>query len=157
MKEKILFKEEQSMRQWWLWLLLFGILAFFIYGDIQQIVFKVPFGNKPAPDMVLIITTIGMLGLCYFFYQLKLITTITEEYIHIKYSFLVDKKVKWKDIKQATIIQYGFVGYGLRLSFKHGTVYNASGNKGLQIQSKYGKFVVGTQKPEELKLLILNV
>lgn len=46
------------------------------------------------------------------------------------------------------------MGYGLRFSFKYGTVYNASGNKGLQIHSKFGKFVVGTQKPEKLNLIV---
>jgi len=153
---EILFKEEQKMSQWWLWVLLLGILSIFVYGDIQQIILGKPFGDKPAPDFVLILSTLGILGLCYFFYLLKIITTITNEYIHIKYSFFVDKKVKWRDVKKAEIIQYSFVGYGLRLSFKYGTVYNASGNKGLQIHSKFGKFVVGTQKPEELAQIMSN-
>ncbi len=153
-EEEILFREEQKMKQWWLWIMLILLLALPIYGLIQQMIFKIPFGNNPAPDFVLILI-ISLMGLlCYFFFSIRLITTINKDSIHIKYSILANKKVKWQDAKSAELIEYGFVGYGVRWSFKYGTVYNTSGNKGLLIHSKYGKFVVGTQKPEELNSIV---
>ncbi|MEY2949509.1 MAG: hypothetical protein RLZZ248_710, partial [Bacteroidota bacterium] len=40
----------------------------------------------------------------------------------------------------------------LRVSFKHGTVYNIGGKYGLAIVTKAGKkWVLGTQDPERMK------
>ena len=52
-------------------------------------------------------------------------------------------------------MNYGFVGYGIRLGSKYGTVYNMKGNRGLAIELNNGKkFVIGTQKEMELKNVV---
>ena len=57
-----------------------------------------------------------------------------------------------KDIEEAELIKYGFVGYGIRLSIKYGSVYNVKGDKGLRITLKNGKkYLIGTQTPDNLK------
>ncbi|MGK7390468.1 MAG: hypothetical protein ACNS60_08955 [Candidatus Cyclobacteriaceae bacterium M2_1C_046] len=65
----------------------------------------------------------------------------------------VYKSIKWKDIEQAEVINYGFIGgWGIRFGSKYGVLYNIKGNKGLHIKLKNGdQLVVGTQKEDELK------
>lgn len=154
---KVLFKEEQKMKQWWLWVILIGITLLPIYGLIQQVVFDTPFGNKPAPSWTLAILLLFMIGMIYFFYSLNLKTTITKDHLHIDYSILANKKIAWKDVNYSEVIKYNFVGYGLRYSRKYGTVYNASGNMGLLIKTKFGKFVAGTKQPDELTKVLKQV
>ncbi len=85
-------------------------------------------------------------------------TVINADKIVIKHLYFVKKEWKWSDIQSAKIIKYGFVGYGIRLSLNHGTVYNIKGNKGMLIQLKNGKKrLIGTQKPEELSKVILAI
>ena len=59
----------------------------------------------------------------------------------------------------AEIVNYGFVGgWGIRLWTKYGTVYNMRGNKGLAIALTDGnKFLIGTQKPEELTAILEKI
>ncbi len=47
---------------------------------------------------------------------------------------------------------------GIWLFTKYGTVYNTRGNKGLALELKNGKkFLIGTQKMEELSEVVGNV
>ncbi|MCO4822597.1 MAG: hypothetical protein KC469_11050 [Flavobacteriaceae bacterium] len=68
----------------------------------------------------------------------------------------VKKRVHWKEIKSAEIVNYGFVGgWGIRLWTKYGTVYNTKGNTGLAVVLLNGKkFLIGTQKASELNKLV---
>ena len=72
---------------------------------------------------------------------------------------LVKKDIKWKDIKDVQVIEYGFVGgFGIRLGTKYGTVYNIKGNKGLAIELTNGKkYLIGTQKETELKTALKKI
>lgn len=76
--------------------------------------------------------------------------------IDMRFSPLSSKKVKWSEIDSAEVVDYGFVGgWGVRLGSKYGTVYNVNGSKGLALKLKNGKkFVIGTQKEDELKSVV---
>lgn len=77
------------------------------------------------------------------------------EGIFIEFAPMTKKKLNWSEIKNLEVIQYGFVGYGIRVSSKYNIVYNTSGNKGLLITLKNGRNVlVGTQKEADLKMFI---
>jgi hypothetical protein len=85
-------------------------------------------------------------------------TKIDQKEIRIQFFPFTNKVVEWKDVKSAEVIKYGFVGYGIRLFTKYGTVYNTKGNKGLALELKNGKkLLVGTQKIEEMKEVVRNV
>jgi hypothetical protein len=59
------------------------------------------------------------------------------------------------NLKSIKIVRYEFVGYGIRIGSKYGTVYNTKGDIGLAIETRSGqKFVIGTQKQEELQNII---
>ena len=71
MEDHIVFEEEQRFTQWWLWLLVGGILLIPIYGIVQQIIFKEPFGDNPMSDVGLIITFIVNLVIFVLFLDAK--------------------------------------------------------------------------------------
>ena len=150
---EILFREEQRFTQWFIWIFLIGLTCLPIYGIIQQVILNNTFGNKPMSDTGLFVFLIFSLAFCYFFWMIKLRTTVTRDHIWIRLSPLARRKILWRDVAKAEIVQYTpWIGYGLRISPSYGTVYNIKGNKGLFMVLKNGKKVmVGTQKSRELE------
>lgn len=145
------FKEKQKFTQWWLWLFLIAIGIFQVYALSSQLIQGVYFGDKPMSNIGLIIFTIIPFGIIILFWYLKLETEIDEKEIRIQFTPLVKKTFRWEDIQSAAIIEYKFVGYGIRLFTSYGTVYNTKGNTGLAIELKSGeKILIGTQKADEL-------
>ena len=65
MDTKVLFVEKQKFKQKWVWILLGTINLVFFYGIIQQIYFKIPFGNNPTGDKGLIIASMLFLTFCF--------------------------------------------------------------------------------------------
>ncbi|HWJ25485.1 MAG TPA: hypothetical protein VNS32_03025, partial [Flavisolibacter sp.] len=149
------FEEQQQFRQRWVYMvyvLLFALLVLFIYADIEQIIFGRLFGDKPASNFVLILLTLFILSLLVLLYYIKLETLISDEGVCFRWRPFQKtyRKFDWGEIGKAEIINYGFVGYGWRLT-PYGTIYNVAGDTGLQLHLKSGKKVVlGTQKANEL-------
>ena len=152
---KIQFKEKQKFTQWWIWLILIGLGSIAVYGVVQQIFFGIEFGSKPMSNIGIIIFAFCVLGFIYFFWYMKLITKINDNGIKMQFVPFVKKEIKWNELKSAKIVNYGFVGYGIRLGSKYGTIYNTNGNIGLAVELNNGKkFVIGTQKKTELKNIV---
>ena len=155
----VLFHEKQRFTQWWVWALLIGVNAVTIYGIIQQIVFKIPYGNNPSPDAVLLLVSLIPMGIAVLIYTLCLETQLTDESITIKFYPLVrSKTIQLKELQKVYVRQYAplreFGGWGYRVSL-NGTAYNVRGNQGLQLELKNGKkILIGTQKPTELQGVI---
>lgn len=143
------------MKQWWLWALLgLGTLVP-VFGIYKQMIVGEPFGNKPASDTVLILLLLFMLCMMCVFWMMHLKTEVTVEYISAHFFPFTKRTFIWEDIKSATIVDYGFVGFGIRLGTKYGTVYNTGGNKGLAIQLTNGKkYCIGTQCEDELQKVV---
>ncbi len=145
-----IYKETQKINQWWMQVLLLGIAALPIWTF-----FKLHGSGQPYEEVLL---SSGFLTACILpalvillFLLLTLTTEVTAEGIRVKYFPLWGTRIAWDEVRSAEIIQYGFVGYGIRLSFEYGVVYNAKGNKGLQILKKSGdKVLIGTQHPDDL-------
>ncbi|WP_297765486.1 hypothetical protein [uncultured Muriicola sp.] len=156
MDPNIIFEEDQRFTQLWLWLLMGGMLLIPIYGIVQQIVLKEPFGDNPMSDLGLIIFFIAMLALCGFFWMIRLQTTITKDEITINFPPLAKKRILWSDVEQAQIVKYSpLIGYGVRIWTPHGTVYNVKGNRGLFLILKNGKkCMIGTQRHREIEDLV---
>lgn len=149
------FKEKQKFTQWWLWLFLIAIGLFQLYGIYKQLIKVEDFGDKPMSDIGLIFFSIIPFGIIILFWYMKLETVIDQKEIQIKFTPLVRKTFKWEDVKSATVLNYKFVGYGIRLFTSYGTVYNTKGNTGLAIELNSGeKILIGTQKGTELAQII---
>ncbi len=150
------FKEEQKFTQWWLWLILIPIGVLPIIGIYKQLTKGEEFGDKPMSDLGLIIFSIFIFSLLGLFFIMKLKTSIDKNGIRMNFFPFVKKKVNWSEIKNAKVVNYGFVGgWGIRLWTKYGTVYNMKGNKGLAIELKSGKkILIGTQRETELNQVL---
>ncbi|WP_235982495.1 hypothetical protein [Gelidibacter maritimus] len=153
---EMVFKEEQKFTQWWLWLILIGIGILPIIGIYNQLIVGDGFGNDPMSDFIFIVFCLLIFGLIAVFWFMRLKTEIDQNEIRMTFIPFLKKRVNWKDIKNAEIVNYGFVGgWGIRLGTKYGTVYNTKGNKGLAIELLNGKkFLIGTQKETELNKIL---
>ncbi|HUH25118.1 MAG TPA: hypothetical protein VLY87_00695 [Flavobacterium sp.] len=150
---KPIFQENQRFNQWWVWLIILLAGGFPIIGLIQQVYLDKPFGDQPMSNTGLFLTSGFYLLFIIFFYYMQLQTKITQETIYFRFIPFVKRIINFNEIETYKVINYGFVGgWGIRLGTKYGTVYNIRGNKGLFIKLKNGKsFVIGTQKPDELR------
>ena len=150
--QKAVFTETQKFDRWWVWAILvlalipnFIIIGNAINNDIELTAKDVLFHN------------VIMAVVLVLFIIMKLKTEVTKSGIKFTYIPFYKRTIAWSEIASLQLLKYGFVGYGIRLSFKYGTVYNTKGNKGLSIVLKNGeKLIIGTQKPEELKQIIEN-
>lgn len=155
---KIEFQEEQKFTQWWLWLILIGIGIIPIVGIYKQLIVGETFGDKPATNIELIVFSLLTLGILMLFWFMRLKTKINEHEIQMSFFPFIKKVISWKEIRNAKIVKYQFVGYGIRLTSEYGTVYNIKGNKGLAIELKTGKqFLIGTQKSTELAKIVEKI
>jgi hypothetical protein len=155
------FYEKQKFNQWWIWLIIIAITVASSYAAIQQLVFKVPFGNEPASDNVLIILCMVPLFILTIFTFMYLETKINSDGVFYKFNILHFKyrQIKWEEIEKIytreyrPVAEYG--GWGIKWGRKSGKAYNISGNQGVQIELKNGKkILIGTQKSQEVELLL---
>ena len=150
------FKEEQKFRQPWLiiFLILVSILPWI--GMIEQVLFGQNFGNKPAPNWMIITIWLAFgIGLPVFFFSIKLISEVGNDGIYLRF-FPLHRKFKvypYDEIEKyevriyRPIYEYG--GWGIRYGLK-GKAYNVYGNKGIQLVFKNKKkLLIGSQKSEE--------
>lgn len=149
------FTETQKFG-WWVWLLMIPVCLIPVVGLVVQMGFGKDFGNNPISNGGLIFLLMFGLVMIGLFSAMKMKTLIDEKHITINFFPLAKKSVTWDEVKNANVINYGFVGgWGVRLWTKYGTVYNMRGNKGLAIELKNGKrFLIGTQKEKELDKFI---
>ncbi len=148
----LLFKENQRFTQWWIWLILIITASLTAYVFIQQLILDNPVGSKPLPDAWVIFFSFVYVFVLLFFWVLELRTEIDNEEIRARLFPFLQHKFFWDEIKSAEVIEYKFVGYGLRFSQNYGTVLNIKGNKGLAIELHSGaKFLIGTQDSDSLK------
>ena len=148
---KIKFKEEQRFRQWWLWtfiiLFVVGIAAMILYQNFTG----KEIGDNSISKLEFIKLSMGVLITVILLWTIKLKTEIDQKGIRFSFFPFSSKNILWEEIKKAEVLEYGFVGFGIRLWTKHGTVYNIKGNNGLAIELSNGKkILIGTQQKEEL-------
>ena len=157
---KIEFHEKQKFTQWWLWLLLIAISVLpFIGIFFSHLIFPESDAENISDSSTTIIFAVTMVLVIILFLLMTLKTDIDQKAIKMSFFPFVKKRIEWKDVKKAEVINYGFVGgWGIRLFTNYGTVYNTSGNKGLALELQNGKrLVIGTQKEQELSRIVKNI
>ncbi|MBU2997896.1 hypothetical protein KO500_15750 [Cellulophaga baltica] len=163
MENNVLFKEEQKFSQWWLWCLLLAPFIFSLLTIIIAIYEQFSSGTKNLSLSLIIkndtaIALLILVAVIIIFLVLRLKTIITTKAIKIQYFPFFTKIIDWSTVETARVVTYGFVGYGIRISLKHGMVYNVKGNKGLALTLKKGKrLLIGTQKEKELEQIIAEI
>ncbi len=148
-----MYTETQRFTQWWLWLILIGVWSLMVYSIITA---------PPQTDAAVYVSFgIGIL-LPLLFWQMRLITRMTEEGIYVRFIpfHFKEKFFAWETITASYVRTYSplkeYGGWGIKYGFNgQGLVYNVAGNTGLQLQFKEGEAVlIGTQKGEEIKQVL---
>lgn len=154
--EKTYYREVQSFRQVWLWLIIVLPAALFSFGFMKQIIYKMPFGSKPMSDHALIVIWLATLILPCVFYFCKLCTLVKKDGVYVRFipfhfSYVpipFSQVRKYEARTYSPVAEYG--GWGIRYSGTHGKAYNVSGNQGIQFELDNGKrILIGTQKADE--------
>ena len=158
--ERVLFKEEQKFRQFWLWMLIAVSLLTPIVLMLWQAVATYREGSQDFLLMLflllfILVITIPVVWLLYFS---KLVIEIRSDGIWFQFPPMLNR---WKCIRKDEIESYimrvykpvwEFGGWGIK-GGRRNKAYNVSGNIGLQICLKDGKKVLfGTQKKQAVEL-----
>ena len=151
-----MFTETQRFTQWWLWLILIGSWITMMYSIATV--------SPPTTISFSISFVVGLL-LPVLFWQMRLITRITQEGIYVRFIpfHFKEKFFPWDTIKASYVRTYSplkeYGGWGIKYGFNgQGLVYNVVGNVGLQLQFKEGEAVlIGTQKGEEIKQVLADM
>ena len=149
------FQEEQSFRQWWLWLLIGSLAAVQWWGFVQQIVLGQPWGNRPAPDwMMVLLWLFTGIGLPAFFLYLRLIVTVTDQAIEIHFRPLTRRTIPMAEVTHAEARTYSplreYGGWGIR-GVGGRRAYHVSGNRGVELTLMDGrKVMIDSRRAEDL-------
>lgn len=128
--------EKQKFKNKVIWIVVLMLNCFVLYGVIKQLIYKIPFGENPAPNFILLlglVTTLLLLGMLFLIY-LKI--TINENEIIIHFYPFIKKTIQIKEIKNLEIVEYNplrdYGGWGIRYG-KKGKAYTIGGKLGLSI------------------------
>lgn len=162
-REDIVFTETQRFKQWWLWLIFFGLNGKVLFDVFKQ------FGNE-SPDrttgMTELLISAGLVfSVTILFIVSRLETVIKQDGIYVRFFpfHIRFKHYHWHSLTKAFVRQYSPVteygGWGLRLGlFGKGAAYNISGNQGLQLElTNSKKLLIGTNKPDELSEVLKQI
>ncbi len=155
------FVETQKFDQWWMRLLLFGVLFLsigpvLIYNDTANL-------GENELIIVLLVSAFTALIVVFVLFILTLKTKIDDQGVHVNfYPFKRSPSlIIWSEIAKiytreySPISEYGGWGYRVRFFKNTGAAYNVRGNIGIQIELTSGKKVlIGTQKQSEANAVI---
>ncbi|HEY9186151.1 MAG TPA: hypothetical protein VIM94_12585 [Salegentibacter sp.] len=151
-----IFKESQSFRQWWAFLIPGAVfLTIFIQLFREQHIF---YGDEINFVLLFALTPVVLLTVLIF--SLSLNTRIDSSGISVGWSPLkfLHRHYSWNEITQCYVRTYSplreYGGWGLR-AFGKNQAWNVSGKTGIQIVEKSGKkFLIGTRKPNQARQVI---
>lgn len=155
------YRESQQFRQRWIWIILIPVIVMAWAAFVQQIVFGIPFGTDPAPDIAVWITWLLVgIGIPALFWKSRLIIEVEDRELRYRWTPFINRSIPLEKIKSATaqdyrpIWEYG--GWGIRYGGKDkGWVYSMGGNRGVFIECHDGKcLMLGTERPVELEAAI---
>ena len=155
------FLEEQRFRQFWIYLIIAIPVVVTWWGFLEQIVLGRSWGDRPAPNWVVILVWLVFgIGFPWFFWSLRMTTRVDASGI----------EVRWRPVRAGVTLAYGeverhevisyraireFGGWGVRWGGGNRRAYNVSGNQGVELFLGDGRsIVVGSERAEELDIAI---
>lgn len=155
---EILFAEDQSFRQKWIWALMLGMLMLLltIFGLILRDGLEKEGARQALAGMgVGIIVTVAVAALLW---TLRLSVRLDNDCLRVRFFPMLKREIpldqieEWHARTYRPIVEYG--GWGIRFSWK-GMAYNVSGNRGVQLKLTNGKRVlIGSQHADDLAAAI---
>lgn len=149
------FSEVQRFKAWWLYVLTFSLVALSVGIAVYQVTFDIPVGDNPMSNVGVVIVAIVIVLMVLAILSLRLRTRFDAHGVVLSFKPLTQRKVSWDQVDRLEMVDYGFVGYGIRWSRTYDVVYNAHGRIGLLLYLKNGrKLCIGTQKADELEIFL---
>jgi hypothetical protein len=146
------YREIARFSQWWVWLPLGGILVFFVYAILSQVVLGRPVGNNPLSNWGLVLLTVVIFSLLFTLLRLQLVTVVDQQAVGVEFGIFGKHRFRWQEIRKAEVVNLGWVGYGYRFNRQHGQIFTLGGKKALRLTLKSGKKItIATRQPEELQ------
>lgn len=150
-----LFIETQRFTQKIFKIVLSLMTILFLFAFIRQVIFNMPFGNHPMSNTGLSAAVIFLALFNILFYSMKLVTTIDQEAITIKFTpfHFFPKRFEWSQLSDVVVRQYDpmkeYGGWGLR-GFGKKSLMTVSGNWLIEIVFLNDqRLLIGTCKPQE--------
>lgn len=161
MGEKTLFREEQYLRQPWLWALLGGEALLCLWAFVQQIVLGEPWGDNPASDpLLIVIVAVFGVGLPLAFLVMHLSVEVRQDRLLVRFFPLnLEHRTYSKEaIASHRAVAYrplrDFGGWGIRYGGL-GKMFSMSGDRAVLLELRDGKtLLIGSRRAEELDLAI---
>ena len=114
-------REVQRFRQFWVWLIVLIITLLVWYSMVSQLIFYIPFGSNPMPDLLLLLFWLLFgIGLPVFLFFCKLIIDVHSNGIYIKYIpfHRTYKKIAFHELEKYEVLTYrpirDYGGWGIR-------------------------------------------
>lgn len=153
------FHEVQYFHQRWRLAILAGLVAVFLYGSYQQLIRGQPWGQRPVPNALLALMTVGIAALLYWLLKMHLVIEVRDREVYVHFRLLWrPRRVPFAAILSAEPVSYRpieqYGGRGIRRG-RHGWAYTVGGNQGVKLILAGGEqFLIGSQRAEELAAAI---
>ena len=155
-----LYREEQNVSQWWVWVIVVVAAGLAWWAFVQQVILGHAFGGDPLPNWgVWIFWAVIGIGLPAMFFWLRLMLEVTTQEVLIRYRPVLRRSIALTEIESFEVRTYSPVreygGWGIKGWSRRNVAYNARGNRGVQLTLRDGRRVMlGSQRPEELAAAI---
>lgn len=155
------FREEQKLKGGWkafMWLAGFlpadAVALLFAYGAYQQILLGEPFGNKPLPDVALLLVAVGSavcaVLLAWLIMTMKLIVEIEEGHLVVRFSPLPAKRISLDDVQASAVVKNRMLGIG-KQTLPNDTTYSMGSKQAVKLTFGDGRtLTLGSENPEQL-------
>lgn len=149
---KVIFQETQRFRQIWIWALILGISGFSI-SSLFLLEDKAPLSFM---DLAFPIGMILLLNVLFLSFTLS--TRIEADSLSYRFfPFTRWRTFRFKEIEALDLIQYNglwkYGGWGIKWNGDTWS-YTTGGKWGIIVKTTDKKFLLGTQKPEEVREVI---
>lgn len=159
---ELVFKEKQKFRELAFFILIILIQLLFLTGLVVQVIFGIPWGTRPASDIVLLFTNLIPASVLLLFIIATLRTEMDEKSVRFQFFpfHFKDRLINHSEIENIRCVKYNgirdYLGWGLRYSAKKGWCYTVSGSYGIHICLKNGKkILIGTHKEKEVSEFLM--
>ena len=158
------FREVQRFHQWWIYLVVLAVTVFAWYAPLRQMFADEPPGEKEAPDWLMYLVWLLMgVGFPALFLSARLVVEVRDDGLHYRYYPFHRRfhRIGVEEIEEAEartyrpVLEYG--GWGIRYG-RRGKAYNVSGNRGVQLKLRDGRWILfGSQRAEEFASALREV
>lgn len=148
-----IFTETQRFRQAWIWAILLGVTALVVGTMVNKLL------NDPQVTPIeLVFPVVLVLFINGLFFSIRLTTRLDATSLTFTYFPFLRKKVyPLSELVSLELIAYNglleYGGWGIKWNGDCWS-YTTGGNHGILVKTKDKKFLLGTQKPEEVKKAI---